>query len=857
MLLLERDVQLAALRQHLVEAAGGRGRVVAAVGEAGAGKTSLVNAFAAAMGTDARILRGACEDLTVPAPLVPLYDLARDAHWPLDRLGEQGERVPLFSEALALFGMEPTILVIEDLHWADDATLDLVRYVGRRIAGSPILMLLTARNEAVEGQRRLRRALGDIASDHITRIDVPLLSETAVATLAEHTGLEPGPIYRATVGNAFFVTELLRAGGELSLSLRDATLTRAERLGIGAREALDAVSVFPRRAETAILVDLLGPGGREALAECVEGGMLDGSGDGYAFRHEIARRAIEAALPTHRRESLNAAVLALLRGRDDIPGARLTHHAAQARDAAALRQLAPKAAHEASRSGAHREAAAHYEEMMGLIDGFSLEEQAAIHGRYAFECQLIGRIQQAIAAQRQAGAIYRQLGDRLMEGDSLRWLSRLSYLAGNRTAADAYGNEAIALLETETPGAELAMAYSNLAHLAMLADELDGALRHGRAAIALGQVLGRPDIISHALNNMGSARIWQEPAIGRADLEKSLDIALAHNYQEHAARAYTNLGCMEVNLLAYDKARRVLEAGIVYCADRDLDTWHYYMRGWLTEVLMRQGLWEEAAEAALPVIGDEQAQGLMRITAVLALARLRMRRGDPALDPLLEEARRFLDTNMELQRLAPFAAILAERAWLGRGNRAEALALLDKALGMTSAPTVHGELLLWRWRLEPDARLGDLTGLATPFRAEISGDWAAAADYWAEIGAPFDRALALLGGDEAAQRQALQIFEQLGANPFAEQARRHMRRSGISNVGKGPRQSTRDNRLGLTQREMEVLLLVDRGLSSKRIAAQLAISPKTVDHHVAAMLGKLGAHSRTEASAAARDAGLI
>lgn len=857
MLLLERDAQLATLRQQLADAATGHGRVVAAVGEAGAGKTSLVNAFTAAIGNEARVLRGACEDLMVPAPLGPLYDLARDAHWPLDRLGEQAERLPLFSEALAVFGTEPTVIVIEDLHWADDATLDLVRYLGRRIDAAPILLLLTARNEATDGQRRLRRALGDITPDSVTRIDVPLLSEAAVATLAQHSGQDAGPIYRATVGNAFFVTELLRAGRELPPSVRDATLTRAERLGIGARNALDAVSVFPRRAETSILVDLLGFGGRESLAECVESGMLDSSGDGFAFRHEIARRAVEAALPAHRRQSLNATVLDLLRRGGTAPVARLAHHAAEARDAEALRELAPKAAHEASLSGAHREAAAHYEATFELIDGFSLEEQAAIHGRYAFECHLIGRIHEAVAAQQRAGAIYRQLGDRVLEGDSLRWLSRLNYLAGNRAAAETLANEAIALLETETPGAELAMAYSNLAHLAMLADDLEATLRQGRAAIALGEAMGRPDIISHALNNMGAARMWQDPEAGRADLEKSLEIALAHNHQEHAARAYTNLGCLEVNILAYDNARRVLEAGIAYCIDRDLDTWHYYMRGWLAEVLLRQGLWAEAAEAALPVVGDEQAQGLMRITTLLAVGRLRLRRGDPALEPLIEEARRFLDTNMELQRLAPFAALCAERAWLGRGDAGEALALLQQARDMAKGAHVHGELIAWQRRLAPDAPQGDLEGLLEPYRAEVSGDWAGAAAHWAKLGAPFDRAMALLEGDEPAQREALQIFERLGAGPFAEHTRALMRRSGISNVGKGPRQSTRDNLLGLTQREMEVLMLVDRGLSSKRIAAQLAISPKTVDHHVAAMLGKLGAHSRTEASAAARDAGLI
>ena len=189
-MLLERNSQLATLRHELGEAVAGRGRLVAVAGEAGAGKTTLVEAFALGAGAKARVLRAACEDLSIPDPLGPLYDLAQAAGWSLPRIAQgEGGRLPLFAEAREVFGGPPPgLLIIEDLHWADDATLDFVRYLGRRIGTSPTMLLLSARNDESEGQKRLRRALGDVPVANVTRIDVPLLGEAAVMELARNTG---------------------------------------------------------------------------------------------------------------------------------------------------------------------------------------------------------------------------------------------------------------------------------------------------------------------------------------------------------------------------------------------------------------------------------------------------------------------------------------------------------------------------------------------------------------------------------------------------------------------------------------------------------------------------------------------
>ncbi|WP_258607652.1 helix-turn-helix transcriptional regulator [Mesorhizobium sp. AR10] len=862
-MLLERQTQLEQLDGLLVEAARGRGRVAALAGEAGAGKTALVEAFIDRVGPGARILRSACEDLSIPDPLGPLYDLAREAQWALPQAIDnlQGQRLPLFSDALEIFETkaQPSLLVIEDLHWADDATLDFVRFLGRRIVNTHILLLVTARNDRSDAQMRVRRALGEIPASSVARIDVPLLSEAAVLSLAGAAGRDGDAIYRATAGNAFFVTELLCAENETALpaSVRDAVLARAERLSVGARSMLDAVSVFPRRADAWALQGLCGVASAGQLAECVSAGLLEDMGDGYAFRHEIARRAVEMMLTTTHRRQFNQRALAALLENGDVSAGRLVHHAVEAHNLEAVRELAPIAAREASRVGAHRDAVGYYEVALRQADSLPMENRAALYEKYAFECHLIGRIDEAIEAQGHARLLHQAQGNKAKEGDSLRWLSRLAYLTGDRKAADVFGEQAVALLETVPAGAELAMAYSNLSQLAMLAEKLDETLMLGEKAVSLAEAMNRPDIVCHALNNIGAAEQWLDLASGRLHLARSLEIALEQNFQEHAARAFTNSACSEMNQLRFNEAQAFLDRGIDYCVENDLVTWRDYMRGVLAQLLLRQGRWEEAATEALDVLSSGQAALLVRYPAVVALAKLRMRHGDPAAEPLFAEMTQFLEKGTELPRLVPYAALMAEQAWLGQADNDEALQLIDLAENLSPTRAVFGELATWRQLLAPGRDPGDTSGMAAPYRLLLDGDWRAAAALWADLNAPYERGLALAQGDEPAQRSALEIFESLGARPVAQHVREMMRRNGVNHIARGPRRTTRANQAGLTQRQMEVLQLIERGFSNKRIAEHLTISPKTVDHHVSAVLGKLEAVSRGEATAAARDSGLI
>ena len=401
------------------------------------------------------------------------------------------------------------------------------------------------------------------------------------------------------------------------------------------------------------------------------------------------------------------------------------------------------------------------------------------------------------------------------------------------------------------------MAYSNRAQLHMLADGNQQAVLWGRRAIALAQDLGATETLVHALNNVGTAELLSQDEQGRIKLEESLRLALANDFQEHVARAFTNLSSAAIRARNYHLAGSYLNDGIAYTSEHDLDSLTLYMRVEQARTHFEQGEWDSASDEAEFALKQYGVLAITRIPALAVLGHLRVRRGDPDAARLLAEAHELAMHTQELQRIAPVASARAESAWL-KGDLEQLLTEAQPVLEMAQGhddPWIREEFAFWLWRAgaaQETARTG-----TTPFSLQSSGDWRAAAESWKEIGCPYEEAMALADGDESARRVALEIFERLGAGPAAEKLRHTLRATGVRGIPRGPRPSTKENAAGLTNRQMEVLALMTAGLANAEIADRLFISSKTVDHHVSAILAKLDARTRGEAVSVALQSGLI
>lgn len=369
--MLEREQPLAVLESCLTEARSGQGSVILVAGEAGIGKTALAQAFCERHTADALVWWGACDALSTPRPLGPLYDIGRAAGGEFAALmaseASQHERFSGFLDEL-VSPLRPVITVIEDVHWADDATRDLLVFVARRVRGTYGVVLVTYRDDEMGRDHPLRSALGHLASLQATRrVTLSRLSEAAVARLAG-SAADPRTVYKVTGGNPFFVTEVLAAGTNgVPPTASDAVLSRAAGLSTSARKVLDAAAIVPDHAETG-LVQAVSGGDTTDVDEAVRAGLLYSGTRTVRFRHELARLAVKQAISAARQPELHAAALAYLADRAEAEPARLAYHAGEAGDRQAVLAHAPVAGSQASRLGAHRQAAAHYESALRYAD---------------------------------------------------------------------------------------------------------------------------------------------------------------------------------------------------------------------------------------------------------------------------------------------------------------------------------------------------------------------------------------------------------------------------------------------------------------------------------------------------------
>lgn len=856
--LLERADQLSALEESLsAVVSGSGGLMVLLAGEAGVGKTALLKRFGDEHSQSARILWGACDALLTPGPLEPLFDIAEVTGGEIEELVGSAARPHEVTAALLreLRRGRPTIIVLEDLHWADEATLDVLSLLGRRIEAAPALVVASYRDDELDHQHPLRIVVGELATrESVKRLRLEPLTQAAIAQLAAPYGVDAEELHRTTGGNPFFATEVLAASGKrIPATVRDAVLARAARLEPAARRLLEAAAIVPQRADVWLLRELAGDDAG-SLEGCIASGVLTSDAGGVRFRHELARLTIEETLPPDRSASLHAAALAAL---GDPPvgasdPARLAHHAEAAGDAEAVLVHAPLAAERAAALGARREAAAQYERALRFADGASPGFRAELLERLAHECYLTDRLDAAVEAQEVALALRRELGDPVREGDCLRALGRLLAFAGRARDPTPVAREAITVLEgLDEPGPELARAYASMAQLRVNLEDLDGAVKWGERALQLAEALDRPDIVVYALTTVGAAELRR--GAGTGTLERSLGLARSLSLEDEVGRAYANLVWMLNRQRAHALAAGYLEDGLDYATERGLDYWMRILHGCRARSELDQGRCSEAADAAALVLSDPRSAPVPRVLALVPLALVRARRGDPEVWPLLEEASARANPTKELQQMAPAAAARAEAAWL-EGRGAAAIEATDSAFELALSQEPSWELAeLACWRRRAGAEVEPLPGLpAPPYAAELAGDPARAAELWTALGCRYEAAVARgQSDDELELRQALEELQALGAQPAAAIVARRLRERGARGLPRGPRPATKQNPAGLTPRELEVLELLAQGLRDADIAERLYLSKKTVGHHVSAILRKLDVRTRGEASAEA------
>jgi DNA-binding CsgD family transcriptional regulator/tetratricopeptide (TPR) repeat protein len=847
--LLERDEVLAELHRQF-EWSATAGRLAVVSGEAGIGKTALVSRFLGQCVPTPVVLWGGCDPLHTPRPLGPIRDAARDAGGRLATvLAEDAPREVVFESVLDAFRQRPRrVLVVEDVHWADEASLDLLVWLGRRLGSIAGLILITYRDDD-PGAGAISRVLGHTPARSLAHVALEPLSSAAVARLAAAAGRPPERLHALTGGNPFFLTEVLAGpDGAVPVTVRDAVMARVEPLPAEARELLELVAVVPGRAETWLVEPAAGRD--EALAS----GLLRSDADGLSFRHELARLAVEASLPAHRRTRLNEAVLARLTKAGADP-ARLAHHAVEAGDTDAVALHSAAAGRLAAAARAHREAARYFEAALatGVPTGVARAELLEAHADSAFSAF---RADDALEARRAAVRAWESLGNRSKVGENLRWQSRVASAAGRRTEAKEAAQAAVDVLESLPPGHDLAMAYSNLSQLFMLSNEAEAAVAWGGRAIQLGRRLGDDEATIHALNNVGTARAMLGEDDGPMLLQESFRLAMDAGLDDHAGRAALNLAYDHMERRSYDEAAEAIAVALRFAEERELLRYAQYMLAMRSWLRLEQDEWSDATEDARTVLRRSEQPGVAQIQALVTLGLIQGRHGDPEAHATLERAWEMAVTAGDLIRLAPCAVARAELTWLTGGqpwagsDLGDVLRLADDR----AHPWWVGALALW---LAQAGRCPDLRTIpADPYRLALSGRWDEAADWWRVRRSRYLAGLvAALSGAEQMLRSALEVFMGVGAPAAAARVRTELRRSGARGVPRGPRPSTVE-RGGLTPRQVEVLRLLSEGLTNADIAAELVISRRTVDHHVSAVLARMGAANRVEAASLARTRGL-
>ncbi|CAM3801102.1 AAA family ATPase [Smaragdicoccus niigatensis] len=853
--LLERDSQLEQLRAAITRLTAERqGSGFAISGDSGAGKTTLVDAACARV-DGARILRVKCDPLDTPRPLGPFKDLAAVVGLDLGNtemlLSEVCEKV--YAAMLA----EPSVVVVEDLHWVDAASVGVLRFLARRIEAMPLVLLMTLRDVEIGAGHPARPLLGDVAVlDGLATIPLPLLSVDAVAQLLGGTGLNPAEVHSVTGGNPFFVTEVAKEPDlPIPGSVRDAVLAHTTKVSAADLEVLQLMATAPDRLGDRVLptlgIDL------PTLRRLTETTLIDRRREGIVFRHELARRAIESTIPPGGASRLHARLLEALERLDYCDPAVLTHHAVASGDRSRATLYAKAAAAEAIRSGAHSEAVAFYEIALEHLGAGAPMERADLLLALAFQQYMVSRLREAIESVRQTFPIWQDAGDVDGLAKAHAAVAVYEYYNAQRGRAEAHLDRAAAIAGDIGADVTYCQARTTRAYLAYMRSDaelardcLDQArnvqhtrpqeflrLRNRVVADANNLVCGDDDARARLFDHMEAARVL--------------------GFDELASTVYSNIVNLDVEHGRYRAAERVLEESLPFTVERDIPICRHWQTAVRSRLQFVKGHWSAALEDAAAVL-DADGMPIATLWPHVVKTLVPLRRGEEARLAELDDAWDLAGRLDEpLRRLAVLAA-LAEVAWMT--DRVDervseiAVAELPRLASAPGAGWAAGNLAVWLRRVElavPDV------AVAEPYRLSLGGHFAEAASWWHLAGDPFSEAMCWTDSPATDDRvRGVALLDRLGAVGTADRLRVALRQGGLTVLPQRPRGTTRANPGGLTNRQLDVARLIARGLSNNEIAARLYISPKTADHHVSAILMKLGLASRRAIVAQADDLGL-
>ncbi|MEX6690861.1 AAA family ATPase [Danxiaibacter flavus] len=862
MALIERDGFMSLLQKHFESIAGGEGHCILLSGEAGIGKTALVKAFCRKQAEECSIYQGACDALFTPRPLAPLYDVlwqVNKERWPVPPSSE--ERSLLFTNFFQELSTKKgrLLIVFEDIHWADEGTLDFIKFFVRRIYQLPCLFILTYRDDEIYLRNTLRNILGQLPPDSFTKMVLTPLSKQAVVELATQKGYSGEDVYSISEGNPFYVNEILASYSPgIPDNIKDSILAVYERQKEGTKNAWQIWSVMPEGLEIERAPKIRS---MWDIDHCFAINVIVVENGKVVFKHELYRRTIEESLTPVRRMELNKMMLELFLDSFEEKGEieRILHYAKNANEKKLVLKYAPEAAKKVASIGAHKEASKLFLTAIEYFEGNDTDQLAEFYEGYAYECYLSNQIKEAIAFTEKTLALRKEKGDIEKTGKSLWFLSRLWWFQGNRENAENFAGRAIELLKDQPASSTKAMAFSTMSQLKMLSDEPTECIFWGEKAIEMAKELNNDEILSHAMNNVGTVQlsISSSEQKGITMLQQSLEIALKNSYHEHAARSYTNLGCGSIKMKNYAFAEKTLDEGIHYCEEMDLNSWTAYMLSWKARMELEKGNLTAARNIADNLLKNENQPAIIKITALIVLAKVMMRIGEKdALDLLLEAKAMSFETR-ELQRVAPAMIALLEYEWLTGKTIIEEEDIEHTSILMqrTGIDVEKNEFAFWMKKA--GRQLFSPAEIAEAYDTSSAARVLEAATLWEKSGCPYEQALVLFEKTDEDKRNAATMIQDLGAMAVYEKMKQEMRNSGIKNIPRGIRNSTRTNAAFLTDREMDVLQLLKEELPNKAIAAQLYISPKTVDHHISSILFKLDANSRSKAVTEAIRMGIL